>query len=411
MRRAAAIFILVVILSSFLPWRTYAQSGSAAGRIDQLAALYQYGEYVIFRAKLHADQPIETAYLFFQEQGETQTYPRAIQPIPGNAGEYTLEYRLDIDKSPLPPFSTIEYRFEAQPVSGQVISSPLAEFDYFDNRYDWQKLSEGIFQVLWYAGDTTFAQKVLDTAQASLERAQSLLPLAHPQQVSIYTYKDAVDLQNALAASGSNWLAGHAVPEQGVITVALPAGPEQQLLTEQRIPHELMHIVLSQSLGKGYANLPTWLNEGLASTAELFPNPDYQVLLETAYKEDRLLPMSVLCRGFPQDASRALLAYAQSASFTLHLYINHGAEKMMALINLYGDGLDCEQGVSQVYGAGLAELEDQWLQERFGENAASDAFGNLAPWFTILIAALIAPLSLAIIVLIQKRTRKGGIHA
>jgi hypothetical protein len=397
---------LIILLSLPLTNRVSAQPDPAEPAIDQLSVDYRYGEYVIFHARLKSDKPVETAYVFIQEKGDSQTYPRAFQPIPGENGEYRLEYQLDIQDFPLPPFSTIEYRFEVQAASGEAISSQQAEFDYFDNRYDWQKLKEDIFEVNWIDGDISFAQKVLDTAQSSLERVHSLLPLSPPQNVSIYIYPDAASLQKALATSGSKWLAGHAVPDQGVITVALPAGPEQQLLTEQRIPHELMHIVLSQSQGAGYANLPTWLNEGLASTAELFPNPDYQVLLESAYAENRLLAMSGLCKGFPRDASSALLAYAQSASFTLHLYNKYGPDKMMALIDEYANGGDCVQGIRQVLGVSLIELENQWRSERFDEDAAGDAVGNLIPWFALFFAALIAPLSLAIIYLIQKRSRK-----
>ncbi len=114
--------------------------------------------------------------------------------------------------------------------------------------------------------------------------------------------------------------------------MALPESPERQLLAEQRIPHELMHIFLYNSTPLGYKNIPVWLTEGLASLAELYSNPDYPIVLEEAVKEEGLLPMSALCGGFPRKSSEALLAYAQSQDFTQHLqelirpFRDHGAD-------------------------------------------------------------------------------------
>jgi len=47
-------------------------------------------------------------------------------------------------------FSKIEYHFEVGLQSGEVLTSPTAELDYIDNRYNWQKKMENPFQVHWY---------------------------------------------------------------------------------------------------------------------------------------------------------------------------------------------------------------------------------------------------------------------
>jgi len=155
-----------------------------------------------------------------------------------------------------------------------------------------------------------------------------LLLLPVPSGLDIYIYADSRTLQSALSPNSESWVAGHAEPDLGVIVVALPPGPDQRLLIQQRIPHELMHVLLYQSTDPGYANLPIWLSEGLASLVELYPNSDYQVLLENAVEKDSLIPMAALCPSFPRQASSALLSYAQAASFTRFLHNSYGTNRL-----------------------------------------------------------------------------------
>ena len=106
--------------------------------------------------------------------------------------------------------------------------------------------------------------------------------------------------------------------------MALPESPERQLLAEQRIPHELMHIFLFNSTPLGYKNIPVWLTEGLASLAELYSNPDYPIVLEEAVKDEGLLPMSTLCGGFPRNhPERCLLT--PSRRILLNICRTHSA--------------------------------------------------------------------------------------
>jgi hypothetical protein len=212
----------------------------------------------------------------------------------------------------------------------------------------------------------------------------------------MYAYQNGEELRGALQASSQKWIAGHADPNLNVILVSLPPGPEQRLEMERQIPHELMHVMMSYTDGNAYANLPAWFNEGLASMAELYPNPDYQVLLQNAYQTNSLMPLKTLCKVFPTDSHKALLAYAESASFVNFLFEKYGSVGFEGLMALYAQGQSCEQAIETGFDASLSSLENQWQRQNFSRNSMQSAVEELLPWLLIMIIVLAGPIILAI---------------
>jgi hypothetical protein len=157
-----------------------------------------------------------------------------------------------------------------------------------------------------------------------------------------------------------------------------------------------MHILLYQATNLGYRSLPAWLNEGMASQAELYPNSDYALVLDDAAQRGALIPMPDLCQAFPRDASQALLAYAQSASFVSYIRRTYGSDKLQDMISAYANGLDCERGAQQSLGRSLTQLERGWRRDALAENTTATAAANLAPWLVLLMVALLGPIIIAI---------------
>ena len=351
---------------------------------------YTFGKQATFQARFVSGEALEKATFFIQIEGESRRFDATVTA----SGNITVT--LDMSQLPVRAFSKNPYWFEATLTNGSILDSDKSIFDYVDNRFDWQVRDAPPFSVHWYEGDTDFAQSIIDIANAGLERVESLVTLPEPKPIDIYAYSSAGDMQVALDLSEQKWVAGHADPDLGVMVVWLPIGPEQRLLMEQRIPHELMHIMLYQDTQQGYTNLPTWLNEGLASVAELYPNPDYLILLENASQKKSFLAMSSLCRAFPRDVSGTQLAYAQAASFTRYLQQQYGTSSLEKLVSAYADGLSCERGIQSVFGNTLTKLERDWRSATFGENAVANAFSNLLPWLVLMGLALVAPIGLVL---------------
>lgn len=396
-RRISLLIALILAWLAFFPNPAHAEV-----LWEDVSAEYTFGGQISFTAKLNSDTPLEQMLVFLQVEGEPTT--RSGSAVMSSENEAIFVY--DLSLQPIRAFSTVTYWFEAVSTSGENTNSPKQAFFYDDNRFNWQQREEAPFRVHWYEGDPAFAQSMLDVARLGLQRVQSIIPVPAPELVDIYAYASASEMQATLLLSRQNWVAGHADPDLGVMVVSLPAGPEQRLEMERQIPHELMHILLYRHMGSAYANLPAWFSEGLASITELYPNPDYDQLLNLYYEKGSLFNTSELCRTFPNDASGALLAYAQATSFTRFLHQQYGASGLQSMIAQYQDGVECNRGVENALEVPLTKIEANWRQAKFGENSVETAAVNLAPWLILLAAVLAVPLGLVI----GGLRRKGGSH-
>lgn len=386
--------LLITILLGFGLTQGSMISAKANGNVQVIPQVdYTFGKEITFRASVQSEIPVEQAMVFLQA-GDQQ------QIDIGNAvvsGENLLLLVYDLDQHPIPAFSQVTYWFDLVLQDGTQYESHRFTFDYLDNRFNWQDQETGIFRVHWYEGDIGFVQDVINVAQAGLLRAQDFLPISPQNTVDIYIYNNDLRLQETLLLPDQEWVAGHAALDLGMILVSLTPGPDQHLEMERQIPHELMHVWLYQYLGRGYKNLPIWLVEGLASINELYPNPDYQILLNNAYEKGNLLKLDSLCEVFPREASGFLLGYAESASFTGYLYQEFGSGGLDSLVKEYTTGVNCERGIELALGEKLDKLERSWREDVFGENIYISAVKGFLPWIVILFVALV-PLVLTVFI-------------
>ena len=189
--------------------------------------------------------------------------------------------------------------------------------------------------------------------------------------------------------------------------VVIEPGPEQTILMEQRIPHELMHVMLFRAVGAGYRNIPAWLSEGTATLVELYPNADYDRVLADAAQGNRLIPLSNLCGSFPADTGQAFLAYAESRSFTNYLHETYGSSGLLKLATSYADGVECRRGLELAFGVSLSSLENRWRAAKLGETPILPALQNLAPYLVLLCIVIGIPF-ISIMITMRKKGSQNG---
>ncbi len=388
---------VLIVASQFTPTAASPLAVAVNDIFQDVGVFYRFGEEVVFQAQFSHPIGVQEAYLFIRPSGENTRLETLEISQDGKA---RLVY--DAMRFPLRPFAHTQYWFRIVTTSGEEIESQRYAFDYVDNRFAWITLSNDHYQVNWYEGDMSFGQQVLSAAENGLQSAQTYLSLPPPQPVKIYVYASATDLRKTLQRSQETWVAGHASPDLGVIVVSIPPGTEQNLELERQIPHELMHLLQYQLVRDGYHKMPLWLLEGMASLAEINPNPDYSRVLGNAIESQALLPIRSLCRAMPREASQAFLAYAQSASFVQYLHQKFGSEGIKTLMLSYQSGLGCEEGAQAVLGHSLTQLEGQWQSEALRVNPAGFALQQMAPYLLLLLVILISPALMIVFTKIHK---------
>lgn len=383
MRHLSAILILTLLL----PWLAWPARAGTDVEVTQVRVSYEYGVQVTFSATIRAGAPIREAYIVFQSAGDSAARIAPLAIAPDNSAVYTHR----IDQGMLRPFAPIQFWYRVVLESGYSFTSLRYYVDYTDNRPLWQVIEDERVRVHWYEGDAAFGQAAFDVAHRSLQSFAALFPVSSPDTIDIYLYASALELQDALNLGGESWVAGHANPDLGVVLVSVPPGQAQGIEMERQIPHELAHVLLHAYAGEAYDRLPTWLLEGLATQAELYPDADYQHILGVAGENDALIALVDLCDSFPQDASGAILAYAESGSFVDYLRSAYGASGLQALVDAYADGLGCEQAPSRAVGLPLSQLDLRWRQAALGQDIAGIALQNFAPYLVLLALALVIP--------------------
>jgi hypothetical protein len=389
--KIARTFIAIILGAGLLlgsTWQAQAQSGID---VTNIQADYEFGEEIRFSAEVSAPSPIQEVLLLFRDLNEENT--RVIS-LAEEAGRYYYAY--DTSTNLLRPFATISYSFQVTLKNGESFTSESSSFIYEDNRFDWQMREEDNIRVHWSEGDDAFGQAALDTARNGLVKIQSFFPIDKSEAFDIYIYASPSELQDTLFMGGELWVAGHANPELGIVLVSIAPGSQQTILMQKHIPHELAHIVLYRHVGENYNRLPTWLLEGIASLAELYPNPDYQLALERAVDANMLIPISELCQPFSRDASQAFLSYAEAASFTRYLHSSFGSSGLDELIRTYADGISCETGVMRVFSKPITYLDASWQESVLGANLLGVAFRETLPYLLLFAIILISPLGQAI---------------
>ncbi len=380
------LLILLVSLGFLLGLAQQVRAQSSVELTD-VGATYTFGEQITFSAKIQSRSSIQAAYLLFQVEDDpnTRTIPLSV------AADGTAEYSYLIQDGLLRPFSRIFFWYHLLLANNETFDSTHYSIQYDDNRHPWQTLEDSSLRLNWYDGDVSFGQAAFDAAHAGYRAIQTLIPVTTTDLIDIYIYSSASDVQDALKLGGYTWLGGHASPDLGVELVSIAPGETQSIEMERQIPHELAHILLYRLTGSAYANLPTWLLEGIASQAERYPNANYSQVLDTAAQNKALLPVTDLCGPFPADASGAILAYAESDSFTRYLHETYGTSSLQALIQSYSDGLTCEQGAVRTFELPLAQLDTLWRQATLGKKATGMAFENFLPYIVILGIMLVIP--------------------
>lgn len=176
------------------------------------------------------------------------------------------------------------------------------------------------------------------------------------ERTNLYLFPTYEEFEEVSGGELDPWVVGLAVPHRRLIWL-----PPQRSRAEFRVValHEWAHVAWQAAVGE--AESPPWLHEGVAKyLSRDFTLADRR-LLEQAAASGTLLSLEELNEGFPHDAARASLAYAESYTFVDFLLQRFGPEALGRLARPMRTGCSLEEAVEQALGVDLLAFQAEWF--------------------------------------------------
>lgn len=266
----------------------------------------------------------------------------------------------DMRNASLPPSATIHYWWTIENKTGNKIVTPVTTIRFTDNRYAWQSLSSGKLTLFYYESNQSVASDLMTAAQQALERLAKDTGVNLEKPVELYIYASSKDLQGSMIFP-REWTGGVAFTQHSIIAIGISS---QNLdWGKNALAHELGHMVTHQLTFSPYgANLPTWLDEGLAMLAEGKLDVNLLSYLKKAFSQQKLISIRSLSSPFSAKSEEAYLSYAQSQSIVEFLIRNYGKNKMSGLLNLLKEGHSVDEALTVTYGFDQDGLDQLWQE-------------------------------------------------
>ncbi|MFA5991951.1 MAG: peptidase MA family metallohydrolase, partial [Candidatus Doudnabacteria bacterium] len=214
-----------------------------------------------------------------------------------------------------------------------------------------------MLELYWYNGEQSFADELMESAQAALLRLAADTGAELQDKVTLYIYANSADLQSAMVFP-SEWTGGVAYPAFNVIAIGI--APYDVDWGKRAITHELAHQVTSQMTSNPYCDLPVWLNEGISMYAEGNLEAVYVNYLVWAIGQDKLISVKSLCSPFSANSADAYLSYAESFTLVNYLITYYGPEKFSALLETFHQSAGYDEALLAVYGFDIQGLNTLW---------------------------------------------------
>lgn len=259
----------------------------------------------------------------------------------------------------IPPGVDISYRWTLKDANGDTLQTPLQTARYEDTRFSWQRAEAPGIALYWYDGGADFGHQLARTATDGLHALaqQQGVDLKSPVQVYIYSTQRA--LRSAMIGSPV-WIGGRSYPEYNTILLIVQGNDLEA--GRKALVHELTHqLVYQQTVNPLIGSqLPLWLNEGLAVTAEGPTSSVFSAALKRAVAANSLPSLRALDSQFPADPRASDLAYAESESMVRYLLARGGPDSMRQLLGVFQAGSRIDPALQTVYGLDLNSLQDAW---------------------------------------------------
>lgn len=346
---------LILLLAGAVP--AAAQTSPAELNVIRQDHAYSFNQELVFELEASSAEeiPPDSVELLYSIGHESDVVNRR-QPEYEPGTQVTARVRDELEQGQIPPMSTIHYHWEVTDAAGNHYATEEQSFVYMDDRFDWQTVSDGTLTVYYYGG--TDATSLLDAASQALKRIETTLGHEVEIPLNVVVYASRSDMQVALPPRGSTF-------DEQITTLGIVVAPDVMLLlgsaegVYNTIGHELTHMVVGEATDNPYAEIPVWLNEGLAMYHQDAVEPIYEQVLREAVAANDLDTVRRLS-GRTGNAARVNLWYAEVWSIVDYLVGEYGSQKMAQLLDIFSHGANPDAALMEVYGFDRDGLTARW---------------------------------------------------
>ena len=354
------LFTYIVLVLSLLIDAPITHAASNPIQVNARSDTLTFPKAIDFKISVHDNRgSLTQATIYLAYKGFDYQASHQVNATPP-ASSYTFQWHDDLtaNSDQFPPVGThISYYWTITDTAGNSYTDPSQTVNIVDNRFNWQHLSKGLYQINWYNRGTDFGQMVFEKVDTTIQSVSHNLGGSLNHQINLWIYQNANDFQGSLPPNVHEWVGGIAFPSVSAASIVVQSPDDNTL--QRDMPHELTHLVLHQLILPTVA--PTWFDEGLAVYNQNYHESDLSVRFKTALNNHNLLPLNTITQKFPVDADKAYLAYAQSWQLVAYLYQTFGLPKVNKLIHAMRtphQGFDAD--MRQALGLDVAHLENQW---------------------------------------------------
>jgi hypothetical protein len=354
------LFTSIILALSFLISAPITRAASNSIQVNARSETLLFPKAIDFKISAHDNQASLTqATIYLTYTGSDYQVSHQVH-VTSPASLYTFQWHDDLtaNSDQFPPIGThISYYWIITDIIGNSYTDPTQTVNILDNRFNWQHLSEGLYQINWYNRGTDFGQMVLEKVDTDIQSISHNLGGSLNHQINLWIYQNANDFQGSLPPNVHEWVGGIAFPSVSAASIVVQSADDDTL--QRDMPHELTHLVLHQLILPTV--VPTWFDEGLAVYNQIYHESDLLVRFKTALNNHNLLPLNTITQSFPANADQAYLAYAQSWQLVSYLYQTFGLPKMTMLIHdMDTPNQSFDADMRQALGLDVAHLENQW---------------------------------------------------
>jgi hypothetical protein len=319
----------------------------------------QFPGAIVFNLSAKSSQVIQKVSLRYWTNGQSCQSGGAVHAFTFDPTQnVTLSWAWDLNRSgTIPPGTQVSWQWDITDSDGALTETPAENVVFNDPRHTWKTLNQDGITLQWYSGTQSFGQSLMAIAVQGLNRLTRQMGVRPNGSIWITIYPTVDEVREVLLQS-PEWTGGVAFPQYGgIITFALSA----DAWAASVLPHELAHLVVGAAIYNCMgANLPTWLDEGLAVYAENNTTQDDRSQVYQGLKDGTLLELRALTNGFSDKSNLANLEYKQAGIVVDFMLTKYGVDKMTSLLAAVKNGLLVDEALQKTYGFDTAGLDAAW---------------------------------------------------